>query len=171
MAHATAMPAPSLYFPACAHAASRCPSPVVGPLPRPLRHRLNRGLSDRLVRVGISRARFLVTISAAMGLSHAAFIGGALTPPNSLLQASLLLSAALGGGLSFGAMWPHLVVLVSEILGSKHLSTNCALHPHPRGAACSASPCLMVSSPPRLPPPASASRLPPGRSWSLPHTS
>ncbi|KAL1529993.1 hypothetical protein AB1Y20_000919 [Prymnesium parvum] len=34
------------------------------------------------------------------------------------------ISRLLRGGLSFGAMWPHLVLLSSEIFGSKNLSVN-----------------------------------------------
>ena len=40
------------------------------------------------------------------------------------MQEALLIGGAALSGLGFGAMWPMLVVLASELFGRKHLMTN-----------------------------------------------
>ena len=39
-------------------------------------------------------------------------------------QAAVFVLATVVGGVSFGAAWPLLVILVSELFGSAHLATN-----------------------------------------------
>ena len=104
--------------------------------------------SDAIVKRGWPRPLFVAGIAALAAASHlsllcAALVGGEpervfglslpfmrkkpideSVLPTSMLQASLLQGGALGGGLAFGAMWPHFVVLASELFGSAHLATN-----------------------------------------------
>ena len=104
--------------------------------------------SDAIVKRGWPRPLFVGGIAALAAASHlsllcAALVGGEpervfglslpfmrkkpideSVLPTSMLQASLLQGGALGGGLAFGAMWPHFVVLASELFGSAHLATN-----------------------------------------------
>lgn len=96
----------------------------------------------------------LLAATAHLALLTAARVGGTTTtgsPPLSLdasdggssgtplssssasaaspgLQSALLQGGAICGGLAFGALWPHFVVLASELFGSLHLATNCACH-------------------------------------------
>ena len=82
-------------------------------------------LSDAVVRSGRSRADFLVVICATMGVSHLGLLAAAAAAaPGSRAQSWLFIVSASGGGLSFGAVWPHFVVLASEIFGSQHLPKN-----------------------------------------------
>lgn len=41
-----------------------------------------------------------------------------------LAQAACFIFACFAGGLSFGAIWPHLVLLASELFGSANLAVN-----------------------------------------------
>ena len=82
-------------------------------------------LSDAIVRSGRSRADFLLAISALMGLSHIGLLlAAAAAQPASTPQAVLLVVSASAGGISFGGVWPHFLILASELFGSQHLSTN-----------------------------------------------
>jgi len=86
---------------------------------------LGMQVSDFVVRRGSSRALMLTAISALMGLSQLGFVAAAaIGQPGSTLQRALFVAATSGGGLSFGAIWPHFVVLASEIFGSQHLPKN-----------------------------------------------
>jgi hypothetical protein len=49
---------------------------------------------------------------------------GALTQVHGLGQAALLALGSVCAGIAFGSMWPHLVVLASELFGSSHLAAN-----------------------------------------------
>ena len=60
-----------------------------------------------------------------MALAHFAFVLVATALPHgSSVQESVLVGATLLAGLAFGATWPHLVVLTSELFGSQHLCVN-----------------------------------------------
>jgi MFS family permease len=103
--------------------------------------------SDAMVRRGWPRPLFVGGIAALAATSHLSLLCAALVRGEpekklfglslpwrknrpiddlgaSMLQATLLQGGVLGGGLAFGAMWPHFVVLASELFGSKHLATN-----------------------------------------------
>jgi len=82
-------------------------------------------LSDKVVRAGLPRPLFVALIAGLMVVSHLLFSAAAyLVVHGSVLQVVLISVACFAGGLSFGAMWPHLVLLSSEIFGSKNLSVN-----------------------------------------------
>ena len=86
---------------------------------------LGMQVSDRVVHSGHSRALMLSAISALMGISQLGFVtAAAMRRAGSTLQRVVFLAATSGGGLSFGAIWPHFVVLASEIFGSAHLAKN-----------------------------------------------
>merc|ERR1712217_349160 len=53
--------------------------------------------------------------------SHSAFV---TLPYCSSAPVSLVAIAALLGGYCFGALWPHLVVITSEIFGTRYLARN-----------------------------------------------
>ena len=57
-------------------------------------------------------------------MAHLAFLAAAVTPPASTSQSVLFIGACSVGGVAFGAVWPHYLVLASEIFGSEHLSKN-----------------------------------------------
>jgi len=80
-------------------------------------------LTDR----GLARPWMLLLILLLMAISQFAFRvcaePSAITPGGGAQQ-TLLTAAAAAGGLSFGAVWPMLVILASELFGSRHLSIN-----------------------------------------------
>ena len=99
--------------------------------------------SDAMVRRGWPRPLFVGAIAALAAAAHLALLAAALVGTanrgtnvftswlehNAVertirIQSALLQTGALAGGLAFGAMWPHFVVLASELFGSKHLATN-----------------------------------------------
>jgi len=61
-----------------------------------------------------------------MIIGHLLFIyaSSGLLLADGALQHLVLVTAAGSCGLSFGAIWPHLVVLVSELFGSDNLASN-----------------------------------------------
>ena len=78
--------------------------------------------SDNIVWSGRSRAWFVVWICLVMAVAQGLYLLGAQT--TGAMQEVTFAAAASVAGLSFGAMWPHLVVLSSELFGSEHLSSN-----------------------------------------------
>lgn len=86
---------------------------------------MSMAASDALVRRGRPRPLFVAMINALMAATHLGFLILALAPGmGSAGQSALVALAAACGGLSFGAIWPHLVVLSSELFGSEHLTVN-----------------------------------------------
>ena len=84
-------------------------------------------LSDALfARRGRARPWMVAAIQLTMATAQLLFL--LLASPacahRSGAQSALILLASALGGLSFGAIWPHLVILSSEIFGSTHLTTN-----------------------------------------------
>ena len=84
-------------------------------------------LSDALfARRGRARPWMVAAIQLTMATAQLLFL--LLASPacahRSGAQSALILLASALGGLSFGAIWPHLVILASEIFGSTHLTTN-----------------------------------------------
>lgn len=82
------------------------------------------------VRRGHARPWLLVLVVLCMAAGHLALLGAASEGmlAGSLGQQALLVGGAGLSGLGFGAMWPMLVVLASELFGRKHLMLNCARH-------------------------------------------
>ena len=103
--------------------------------------------SDAMVRRGWPRPFFLAAIAGLACLAHLALLAGAIAGASTrhdanpltawitrrpqaadtavgALQSALLQGGALAGGLAFGAIWPHFVVLASELFGSRHLAMN-----------------------------------------------
>ena len=81
-------------------------------------------LSNRIVRRGHSRAWGVVVICSMMSLAQLGFLAASVAQAATAGQAFLFVGSAATGGLSFGAIWPHLVVCVSELFGSAHLAVN-----------------------------------------------
>ena len=72
--------------------------------------------SDWGIRRGMPRPVFLLFITAAAGLSHALLLLGQ--------SRGLFLTSAAFAGASFGAIWPMMVLLISDFFGSAHHSAN-----------------------------------------------
>jgi MFS family permease len=84
--------------------------------------------SDGLVRRGYPRPLFVGAIAGLAAVAQLSLLAAAYQPDGRVggsLQSVLLLFGAGTGGLAFGALWPHFVVLSSELFGSAYLSTNC----------------------------------------------
>jgi len=81
-------------------------------------------LSDQLVARGRSRALFFVAISLLMAAAHGGLLLAAYAHPGSAAQAALLAASAAAVGYAFGSAWPHMVILTSELFGSRRLATN-----------------------------------------------
>ena len=82
-------------------------------------------LSDRLVARGRSRAYYLVLVSLLMAAAHAGLLlAAAALPAGSTAQAAVVSAASAAVGYAFGSIWPHLVILCSELFGSGRLATN-----------------------------------------------
>jgi len=82
--------------------------------------------SDYVVLRSHSRAWFVVLISLVMLIAQGLFLfaaSDALSGGGNLQSVVIIVATALGG-LSFGAIWPHMVVMASELFGSKNLPTN-----------------------------------------------
>ena len=80
--------------------------------------------SDTMVRHGWPRPLFLVALAAGAAVAQVALLFAARLPAESEEQSMLLQFGAGLCGLAFGAIWPHFVVLSSELFGSTHLSSN-----------------------------------------------
>lgn len=76
--------------------------------------------SDALVRRGYPRPLILIFMMMLMCVSHTLF----LMLPASGGSEGLVAPAAFLGGYSFGSIWPHLVVIASELFGTASLSAN-----------------------------------------------
>ena len=82
-------------------------------------------LSDALVARGRSRAYYLVLVSLLMAAAHAGLLlAAAALPAGSTAQAAVVSAASAAVGYAFGSIWPHLVILCSELFGSRHLAAN-----------------------------------------------
>ncbi|KAG8460064.1 hypothetical protein KFE25_014209 [Diacronema lutheri] len=68
------------------------------------------------LRLGLPATACFAVDCALMICAHALLAGGASAPP--------LLSGVLLAGLSFGATWPHVVLVASECYGTAHLGAN-----------------------------------------------
>ena len=72
-----------------------------------------------------SRLYGVAFINALMVLGHILFYYAATgVPKDGSLQEFLLVVGTFGISYAFGAIWPHLVVLSSELFGSIHLPQN-----------------------------------------------
>jgi len=82
--------------------------------------------SDGLVLRQYSRAYFVGLIASMMLLAHLLFLlaSSSVLSGGSAVQSVVLVLATAFAGLSFGAIWPHMVVMTSEMFGSKHLPAN-----------------------------------------------
>lgn len=81
--------------------------------------------SDGMVRRGFPRPLALGGIAALAATAHLALFAAAYREDaGGPEQATLLQFGAAVQGLAFGALWPHLMVLTSELFGSLHLSIN-----------------------------------------------
>ena len=81
--------------------------------------------SDALVRSGRPRTTFVAAICGLMATAHIMFaIAVYVAARGSEVQATLVIAAVGFAAFSFGAIWPHLVVLSSELFGSAHLAIN-----------------------------------------------
>lgn len=80
--------------------------------------------SDALVRRGRPRPLFVTLVAVVMAASQLGFMLGATSAAGSAAQATTLVLSSTFAGLSFGAIWPHLVVLTSELFGSEHLAVT-----------------------------------------------
>ena len=79
-----------------------------------------------LVRHGLPRPWLLLLLCLTQALGHFGLLLAA-TPgveAGGAAQQALLVSGAGMSGLAFGAMWPSLVILASELFGRSHLQTN-----------------------------------------------
>ncbi len=82
-------------------------------------------LSDRLLAFrGRPRVWFVAAIAALMALAQLVLLLATLSAAGSIGQAALLALGSVAAGAAFGSMWPHLVVLASELFGSRHLAAN-----------------------------------------------
>lgn len=81
-------------------------------------------ISDTLVRRGLPRPWFVVADCAVAASAQLLFLLSSTL--HGAAQSFVLVVSSLLGGLAFGAIWPHLVVLTSELFGSANLATNCA---------------------------------------------
>merc|ERR1711957_271903 len=76
--------------------------------------------SDALVRNGWPRPSILVAMLLLMSTSHAVF----LVLPGTGGSEILVALGAFLGGYSFGSIWPHMVVISSEVFGTRELAAN-----------------------------------------------
>jgi len=79
-------------------------------------------ISDTLVRRGLPRPWFVVADCAVAASAQLLFLLSSTL--HGAAQSFVLVVSSLLGGLAFGAIWPHLVVLTSELFGSANLATN-----------------------------------------------
>lgn len=85
--------------------------------------------ADAIVAARLSRAWALGATCALMAAAHAGFaLGASACAPGGAVQEAALLASAAAAGLAFGAYWPLLVVLDSELFGSAHLRVNYMFH-------------------------------------------
>ena len=79
-----------------------------------------------LVRRGHARPWLLPPVTLLAGLSQLALLwaGSGALPAGGTGQHALLVGGAATGGVAFGAMWPMLVILASELFGREHLVIN-----------------------------------------------
>lgn len=79
-----------------------------------------------LVRRGRARAWLLLPIALTQGSAHLALLvaGSAQVAAGSAMQQALLIIGAGASGGAFGAIWPSLVILSSELFGRRHLMLN-----------------------------------------------
>ena len=84
------------------------------------------GLSNLLVRRSLPRPSFLVCIMILMAVAQSGLLWAASgsLPRGSAVQSAVFVVSATLGGLAFGAVWPMIVVLTSELFGSTHLEAN-----------------------------------------------
>lgn len=80
--------------------------------------------SDLVVRRGFPRPLMIVLILMGMATSHGLF----LILPTTDGSEVLIAPAAFIGGYSFGSMWPHMVIITSEVFGTKFLPDNYMLY-------------------------------------------
>ena len=75
------------------------------------------------MRKGHARAWGLLPVMAVQGLSHLALLwaGTGHLPPAGGAVKALLVGGAGASGVAFGATWPLVVILTSEIFGRTHL--------------------------------------------------
>eukprot|EP00658_Telonema_sp_P-2_P040730 TRINITY_DN29122_c0_g1_i2.p1 TRINITY_DN29122_c0_g1~~TRINITY_DN29122_c0_g1_i2.p1 ORF type:complete len:574 (-),score=109.27 TRINITY_DN29122_c0_g1_i2:256-1977(-) len=78
--------------------------------------------SNMVVMKGHARGWFAGGLCVAMAVGHAGFLLAATMTGSS--RYLMLVTSDVIAGLSFGAIWPHLVILASELYGSKNLSAN-----------------------------------------------
>jgi len=78
--------------------------------------------SNALVLRGYSRAWFACILCVAMAIGQLLFLVAAHLTSDA--RHFVFVIGSVMAGLSFGAIWPHLVVLASELFGSQHLSAN-----------------------------------------------
>lgn len=81
-------------------------------------------LSDWLVARGRSRALFFVAIALLMAAAHGGLLAAAAARRGSSAQSVLLSVSSAAVGYAFGSAWPHMVILTSELFGSRRLATN-----------------------------------------------
>mmetsp|Transcript_86166 Transcript_86166/g.230789 ORF Transcript_86166/g.230789 Transcript_86166/m.230789 type:complete len:562 (+) Transcript_86166:33-1718(+) len=78
------------------------------------------GPSDAIVRRGLPRPLFVGALLLGMAFSNFMF----LLLPAAGGSEVIIAVAAFAGGMSFGSTWPHMVIITSEIFGSRNLQTN-----------------------------------------------
>lgn len=76
--------------------------------------------SDRLVRRGLPRPLAISVVVIIMAIAHALFLFLPAAGGSQLIFAP----AAFLGGFSYGSLFPHMVVLTSELFGTKYLPDN-----------------------------------------------
>ena len=82
-------------------------------------------VSDRVLAFrGRPRPWIAAGIAALMGSAQLVLLLAGLCAAGSVGQAALLALGSVCAGIAFGSMWPHLVVLASELFGSSHLAAN-----------------------------------------------
>ena len=80
---------------------------------------------DVCVDVRAGTHAIIAVASKGMGAAHLLFLAAvACFDYGSAAQAAVLVVGSGCAGLAFGATWPHLVVLASELFGSRHLAPN-----------------------------------------------
>ena len=77
-----------------------------------------------LVNRGWARPWLLLPVALTCLLAQLALLWAGTGKASAALQQVLLISGAAANGYAFGAMWPMLVVLSSELFGRKHLILN-----------------------------------------------
>ena len=77
-----------------------------------------------LTRRGRARPWMLLGIALTMGLAHLALLWAGSGTLGGGEQHALLVGASGAAGVAFGATWPMLVILASELFGRTHLVLN-----------------------------------------------